>query len=363
MRVFNIGFIVLFMAMIMLPLVFTDLSSDRVSVRENRMLANRPALSDIKHSPGIFVKNFDVWFKDSMGFREKFINLYKKTDGIFGQNSYLDGTSIVLIGKQGHHFHTHYNQLLPIYQGKRWLDDVQSNELSMKLNEINQYLYERNIFFVVMLCADKESIYPEYYPDFVIRGQEPTSLDVIVEYFSAHTNVDFFCIKERFLREKENYLLFPKTGNGWELCHYNETGSFIAYQELMRHINKYFSNLESFTMKDIDIKYLINGSSNVTIKDEKNYEQIKPRFFDDAIEFENKNSRLPTLLLFRDSYADFFPNYLPQHFGRTIMHHWRTLEHLEEYIDLYKPDIVVFESAERGIPDFANYVIKIPQLP
>jgi hypothetical protein len=349
--------------MLAIPLVFVDLESNRISVTENRMLANPPPLFYIKKHPEMFVRQFGDWFKDNTGFREKLINLYRKTDGIRGQNYYLDGASIVLIGKQGHHFHTRDNQLLPIYQGKRWLDDVQSNKLSNKLNEINQYLREKDIAFVVMLCAVKESIYPEYYPDFVIRGPEPTSLDAVVEYLSSHTNVDFFCIKERFLQEKEDYLLFPRTGNRSELLHYNETGYFIAYQELMKHINKYFQNLEAFSLDDVDITYLINGSSNVTLKQEKNYEQIEARFFSDAIEFENKNLSLPTLSLLRDSYATFFQNYLPQHFSRTIMHHWSTLEHFKEYIDLYKPDIVVFESAEFTIPDFTNSVIEIPELP
>jgi hypothetical protein len=224
-------------------------------------------------------------------------------------------------------------------------------------------LMERNISFIVMLCADKESIYPEYYPDFVIKGPEPTSLDVVVEYLSTHTNIDFFCIKERLLQEKENYLLFPKAGDRWELCHWNETGSFIAYLELMWHVNKYFPNLEPFTLEDADITYRINGSSNVTLKHEKKYEKIEARFFDDALDFENKDSGLPTLLFIRDSYADWFPDYLPQHFSRTMMHHWSTLEHLEEYIDLYKPDIVIFELAERVIPEFAETVIGLPELP
>jgi len=352
--------------MLALPLVFVDLSSERFSAQENRMLAKYPKLTDIKSHPGDFIRGFDAWFKDSTGFREKFIRIYKKAkkvDGVFGQGTYLDGISIVLIGKQGHHFHTSYNQLLPIYQGKRWLDDVQSYELSMKLNEINEYLHERNIPFVVMLCADKESIYPEYYPDFVIKGPEPTSLDVVIDYLFGHTNVDFFCIKERFLREKENYLLFPKTGNIWELLHYNETGSFIAYQKLMQHIGKYFSDLKPPSLEDVDITYRINGSSSVTRKHEKNYEQIEARFFDDAIEFENKDSSAPTLLFFRDSYAEFFPNYLPQHFSRTIMHHWNNLKNLEEYVNVYKPDIVVFESAERALPEFAACVVGIPELP
>jgi len=363
MRFLDKCFIFIFLLFLVLPLVFVDFSSDRISVLENRRLANYPNISDIKKHPKKFIHDFDDWFKDSTGFREKFISIYKKTDGIFGQNYYLDGTSIVFIGKQGHHFHTHYNQLLPIWHGKPWLDDVQSNELSNKLNSINQYLKEKKIPFIVMFCTDKESIYPEYYPDFVIKGPEPTSLDAVVDYISANTNIDFFCIKENLLQEKENWLLYPKTGDIYELCHYNETGSFIAYMELMKHINKYFPNLKPFTFDDVDITYRINGSSSLTLKQEKKYKEIESRFIEDALEFENKDLSLPTLLLFQDSYAYWFKDYLPQHFGRTIMHHLDTLEHFEKFIDLYKPDIVVFESAERVIPGFADRVIGMPELP
>jgi len=357
MRYFEKCFNLIFFLMLVMPLVFVNLSSDRVSVLENRKLANRPVISDLKKHPGKFIRDFDDWFKDSTGFREEFISLYKKINSYFGSTYYLDGTSIVFVGKEGHRFHTHYNQLLPIWQGKRWLDDTKSYELSNKLNSINQYLKEKNIPFIVMLCTDKESIYPEYYSDFVIKGPAPTSLDAVVDYISTHTNIDFFCIKENLLREKENWLLYPKTGNIYELCHYNETGAFIAYMELMEHINKYFPKLKPFTFDDVDVTYLINGSSNVTLKQKKNYKGIEPRFFDDAVEFENEDLNLPVLLFAYDSYAEWFINFIPQHFGRTIMHHFCTLDRLEEYIDLYKPDIVVFESAERNIPWFAETVI------
>jgi len=363
MRFFDRFFNFIFVLILFLPLVFLDFSSDRISIMENRRLANRPFFSGLKKDPNMFFRDFDAWFKDSTGFREKLISLYKKTDGIFIQNSYLDGTSVVFIGKQGHHFHTHYNELLPIWQGKRWLDDAQSYELSKKLNNIDQYLKEKKIPFITMSCTDKESIYPEYYPDFVIKGLEPTSLDVVVNYISTHTNIDFFCVKESLLKEKENWLLYPKTGDIYELCHYNETGSFVAYRELMRHINKYFPNLKPFTFDDVDITYLFNGSSNVTLKQEKNYNVIEARFFDDAVEFENDDTSLPVILLLCDSYAEWFKNYLPQHFGRTIVHHWYKLDQLEEFIDLYKPDIVVIEFAERAIPCFARTAIAMHKLP
>jgi len=67
----------------------------------------------------------------------------------------------------------------------------------------------------------------------------------------------------------------------------------------------------------------------------------------------------------RDSYTAeaYIGKYLANHFGKTIMIHWSNMGHIKEYIDRYKPDIIVFESAERELDGFVNAVAKIPKLP
>jgi len=110
MRIFNGVFIVIFMAMLTLPLVFVDFAWDRVSVQENRMLASRPPLSSIKNNPGTFVLDFDAWFKDSTGFREQLVTLYNvmgKNSWLNGIYRYMDGQYVYVIGEQRHHFFGH----------------------------------------------------------------------------------------------------------------------------------------------------------------------------------------------------------------------------------------------------------------
>lgn len=268
-KVINTAFVFLFMAMLLTPMAFVNLSRDGVfSRQENRKLAARPEINakNMFGNPVNFIKQLDVWFTDNIGFRKQFIKLYKKINMLDILGRYLDGPSLVLFGQQGHHFHTHYNQTLPIFQGKRWLTDETSHKLSMSLNEIKKYLDKRGIIFIVLLCVDKESIYGEYYPKGVIRGSEPNSLDVLTQYLNEHTSVDLFNIREALLAEKENYLLFPKTGDIYELCHYNKTGSFFAYRELMKHINAYFPDLKPYSIDDVNIIYRKNGSSSVSLK-------------------------------------------------------------------------------------------------
>lgn len=58
----------------------------------------------------------------------------------------------------------------------------------------------------------------------------------------------------------------------------------------------------------------------------------------------------------------YFGKYIIEHFDRTIMIHWYNLLNIEEYITMFNPDIVVIESAERTLQDFAYYVSLIPEL-
>jgi len=386
MRVLNGIFITVFMTMLTLPLVFIDFSSNRVSVQENRMLAKRPLLSGIESS-GTFIRDFDAWFKDSTGFREQLVMLYKI---VFGSNSWLNGNNryahgqyIYIIGEQEHHYFADINGILiQKFQGKQFIPDDQLTNLAVRLELVKTYLDKKGIPLIVMFCTDKESVYPEFYSKTVKRGPEPIQLDVITGYLQEHTGVDVFNIRKALLDRKDSFLLYDKkvvwakTDNSLlnnvplvsdllqgDLSHYNEIGAFFAYRELMRHINAYLPEISPYELDDVEIRYDEIERPHVSLKQGNLYIRLDMSFFDDVnigtgrnYACENTESELPVILFMRDSYADehFIGKYIAQHFGRTIMIDYPNMEHFEEYIDKYKPDIVVFESAERELPRFAE---------
>jgi len=375
MRVFNGGFIVLFLVMLLLPLVFVDLSSDRVSVMENRMLANHPPVSDIKNHPGTFVRGFDTWFKDSIGFREKLIKLYQMIDKNKWLNAvirYTDGQYVYLIGEKGHHYFAGGGELISKFQGKQFLSDEQLANMANKLEEVKTYLDSKGIPLVVMFCTDKESIYPEYYPKSIKRGSEPIQLDIITSYLQEHTSVDVFNIRQSLLAEKNNYPLYDvSSGN---LTHYNEIGAFFAYRELMKHLNIHFPKIVPYDSNDIYISYDEEGIPHVSLKTEKTYKKLDTSFFDvvglttttwEQEAYENTQPDLPVILFFRDSYTleYYIGKYFAQQFGKAIFIHFNNINRIEECITMSKPDIVVFESSERQLSWFAACVAGIPELP
>jgi len=378
MRFLNGVFIAVFMAMLTLPLIFVDLASDRVSVQENRMLAQRPKLIDIKNHPGTFVREFDAWYKDSTGFRERLLTLYNdvisKNSWLHSIQWYTKGSFTYLVGEQGHHYFAHTDGfLIPKFQGKQFLGDDRLTNMADKLEEVKTYLDKQGIPLIVMFCTDKESIYPEFYSKAIKRGPEPIQLDVITGYLQEHTDVNVFNIRQALFAEKNNYSLYNISSG--DLTHYNEIGAFFAYRELMRHINIFFPEIISYETDDIDIHYGGNGIPVVSLKAGTTYRKLDSSFFDDVnivrpftsenYACENMESELPVILFMRDSYANewFIGKYIAQHFGKAVFIHYTNIAHFEEYIDRYKPDIVVFESAERELQVFANCVAAIPKLP
>jgi len=379
MRVFNGSFIAVFMAILALPLVFVNLSSDRVSVEENRMLAERPRISDIKSHPGTFVQDFDAWFKDSTGFRKQLLSLYNVMDKNQWLNgiSYTDGQYVYVVGEEGHHYFANNNGwMISKFQGKPYLSDEQILNMRVKLEEVKTFLDKKGIPLVVMFCTDKESIYPEYYSKSIKRGPEPIQLDMITAYLQEHTSVDVFNIRKTLLAEKNNYLLYNVSSG--DLTHYNEIGAFFAYRELMRHVNIHFPEISPYGLDDIDISYNEKGIPDISLKAKITFKESPLSFFDDVelirpyswenTAFENDNPDLPVILFLRDSYTvcddkKFISQFIASHFGKAIFIHYQNMEHFEEYIAKYKPDIVVFESAERQLNWFADCVARILELP
>lgn len=372
-KINNIGFAFVFSLMLALPIVFADFDGGKTSRGENRVLAAMPSLSDMTRHPADFITSFDAWFSDNIGFRSDMIGLYKHLDRLETQGQYTDGQYTCLIGEEGHHFFAGVTgEMIPKFQGKPILTDPELHALLSGLTDIKDYLDGKNIAFIVMFCTDKETVYPEYYPKSIIRGPNPAQLDAITKRIQECSSIDIFNTRERLVTEKSEYLLYDKDGDPKSnLSHYNEIGAFFAYNELMKHIQFYFPDISSFTIDDVVVTYDDNGIPDVSPKHEKFYKKLPPSFFDNSrlrrrnwtAAYENDDGALPTILVMRDSYAKYAENHyehdtflskwLPNHFRKTILCHFGDIQYLEDCVELYKPNIVVFESVERQLKSFS----------
>ena len=380
-------YLIVFLIIIAIPLIFCDFSKDRISIEENRRLANFPELSDIKNAPIKFLNGFDDWFKDSTGFRDSMIKLYKAAFNNQWLNKvrYREGINVYLYGDEGHIYYSdmiHANRdgwLMSIFQGKPILPETEANYFSGKLEHINTYLNSLGIPMLVMLCPNKETVYPEFYPKSIVKGPEPNSLDLFTNYLNENTGATVFNINKALIDQKENFLLFPKRDTLFDaptyVAHYNQIGAFFGYQELMRHIKRYYPEINIFNLADTDIVHDDN-EPNVLLKPENiSAINLGTSFFDDIpldrpyltaqnAAYENENKKLPTILFLRDSYTYNTYNeiFIVQHFSKTILIHYRNISNIKEYIEIFKPAIVVLEAGERGLFDLLEHLKKMPAL-
>ena len=368
-------FIAAFMTMLLLPLLKIDLNGGAISKQENRVLASRPSLSLALEHPVGFVKGLDTWFMDNVGFREQLISLYKHLDALETEGPYTDGQYKMLIGKEGHRYFAHTNGILiEKFQGKPYLTDEQLTGMTEGLKWIKATLDARNLPFTFMLCVDKETVYPEFYPDSIIKGQGPDQIDIITSAIAA-TGIDTFNLKARLLSEKANYPVFDITGDAVDiLSHYNEIGAFFAYQELMAHIHPSVTVSETLTLDDVNITYREKAGfpniPNVRVTQPIGYQRTDATFFDGVPQeetrlsaaFVSEDASLPRLLVLCDSYYgidSFVSQYMTQHFSQAVQLHWRNASKFTTYIERYQPDMIVFEVSERELRDFADTMLKL----
>jgi hypothetical protein len=366
MKIKNLSIVgtVIFLSVLVTPMLFVNFSGGEISERENRVFASRPPISLLFTDPTSFVNQFDNWFSDNIGFREYMINSYKAIDSLDVRVQYTDGQYTYLVGEEGHHFFAHTNGwMINKFQGEPFLSQARLTALVDGLSKIKAFLDERNIPFVVMFATDKETIYPEFYPKSIKKGEGEPQLETITKYVREKTYVDVFNLIESLYDEKENYLLYPKDNKG-DLAHYNEMGAFFAYQELMEHIDDYIPNIHTFQINDIDILKNENGVVDIKLKNEASFKLADAEFFDGVDinhasfeAYENLDSELPTILIMRDSYMGsgiFLSRYIPRHFGKTISFHFYNMKYFYNYVELFEPDIVVFEVSERELVNFSN---------
>ena len=378
MKIRGIIYTLLFITAISIPLIFCDFGKDRVSAIDNKLLANFPELSDIKGNPARFFSRFNDWFNDSTGFREPMIKLYISLSNSKWLNKvrYKEGTNVFLYGEDGHIYFADTNGwLISKFQGKPFLSDNELIDFSNRIEMINKYLAPQGIPLLFMICPDKETIYPEFYPKSIIKGAEPNQLEVFTNYLKKNTNAVVFNISNGLFSQKENFLLYPKLDTladaPYDAAHYNQIAAFFGYQELMKYINIYFPQMNAFELSDVVIRHEDYGP-NVKLNPENitsmeldktffsNINLDRPYLSHINAAYQNNNKNLPVLLFLRDSYTyfNYIEQYIPQHFGKSILLHNPNIKYIKEYLDFFKPDIVIIESGERGLINFYNHLKK-----
>ena len=171
-------FIVLFLAMIVIPLLTTNLRKNKVSEDENRKLAPMAELyKEDGTLNGSFPSDFEIWINDNIGMRSSMVvNNARIQYYLFGVLA--NNTDMYLGPNEELNFAT--ADMLKDYQHANLYSEEHLHEIADSMQYLSDYVEKSGAQFYYYQCWDKHSIYPEYFPRTVIQTGDESKTDGIV---------------------------------------------------------------------------------------------------------------------------------------------------------------------------------------
>ncbi|KWT82790.1 alginate O-acetyltransferase AlgX-related protein [Candidatus Magnetominusculus xianensis] len=358
----NVFTSLVFVIFISLPILSTFLAiTYPVNISEQRSLASNPKLS-IKNLAK-FPAQYTQYFEDNFGFRDMFIrwnNRFKvtvlKTSPIphqvaFGHDGWLYMTAIDTIED---------------YRGNAPFKKEELIKIKGTLLARQRWLRERGIDYYLLVPPNKETIYPEYLPEFINKVSSTTKLDQLITLLD-NTTFKIIDLRDSILEAKNNGRLYFKTDTHW-----NSFGAFMGYQKIINALGKDYPQLVPKAISDFKVTagargagdlYRLISVADLFTDDEVIFTPVTPFKSKDAapgnyvhtyrtptnplIVREVDDGRLPKVVVFRDSFFMHPLDFFAEHFRRSV-YVW-TMTFDTDIIEKEHPDIVITEIVERNL--------------
>ena len=331
-----------------------------VSQKENRNLAVRPLpIKNNDINRNLFAE-YSAYLDDRFGGRQHLIDFNNTVNQKILHKRLFN--SKAMQGKNGWWFY------ISAGDGNNYADFMKQNVLMpenlalWKENVKNtaEWCETNGIKSIFLICPNKHSIYPEYYP--FSRPDGITRADQLSAVLDS-LGVSYVFPRDYILSQKSAfaYPLYYETDTHW-----NPQGAYCAFELLREKICaafpetafpniKYTAEIsESDTAGDIlpmlNIKSAKSTRPVLSPDGAENsdfYEYIKNEGRNGVIT-RSKDSRLPRALIFRDSFFTALEPFTSPLFSEAE-YYWRTFSDADkEAVLAFNPDIIIFERVERG---------------
>ena len=356
-KVNNLIFTMLFLAVLFVPFLFTKWESGGVSEKENRNLAQFPAMIVDNKFNQSFTKEFETWFMDHMGFRQEMIDA--NTD--FMQNVFDRSLSNSdwKIGKTGDSIYAP-EEIVHDYAHANLRSEEAVKNIGESYQIVSDWLEDKGIPFYYVQCVDKHTIYPERFIEHVGQMGDTTKTDQVINYLQNETTVKAIYFKQVLEENRTQHDVFSHWGDA---THWTDRGAYISYRYMMDQINKDQTvPLKVLSEEDYNISFVTYDGYNGESEQIEAFSIKAPNAqkADVAVMGEWATDRRHSvwvnpnadndqrLLLMGDSY---FNDYLLDDIAESFREVWLVWGDytwaLPEIVELCDPDLVIYECAER----------------
>lgn len=356
-KIQNCFMIVLFFAVLLVPLMFTRWESGGVSVEENRNLAKFPPLVTDGRFNLSFTKEFETWFMDHLGFREQMISTNKTIlKKVFDRSL---TTSSYKTGKTGDSIYAS-DAIIKDFAHVNLRSEKEVEKIGQSYQKISDWLGEKGIPFYYVQCVDKQTVYPERFIESVMQVGNVSKTDQVMTYLQDKTTVNAIYLKQVLQDNRDKYDVFSHWGDP---THWTDRGAYIGYRYMMEQINPDMQTaLKVLTQDDYNITYKsAKGPDNQTEQIEvftienpaaqKTDVSVLGQWASDQRHSVWQNPQAGNdmrLLLVCDSY---FNGYLIEDIAESFGEVWLVwgdyTKQIPEIVELCDPDLVIYECAER----------------
>ena len=313
----------------------------------NEKLSGTPALHNKDGSwNDHFLKDTATWFSDHFFLRQELISLNNRISAVLFNTS---GEESVIIGKEGW---LYFESTLDDYTGRNPMTDKELSAAAHNLELMAQFCREQGKDFVFIIAPNKNSLYPQFMPDFGVVAHERDAQKLL----SRLENTPIIDLFSAF--EKESEILYFRTDSHW-----NSKGAALAADLINRKFGKdtaYFTAPYSyrndytgdlFTM----IYPAFSGDETQPYYGGKlDFRYTGKATKPDSITLLTESDKGGNLLVYRDSFGNLLYPYLADSYGSVRFSRSTSYDLTPE------ADHVVVELVERNLDYLISYLPVMP---
>lgn len=355
-------YVIAFLLILLIPLFMMNTRRYSVSEIDNRALALPPEFGDEN-----FPQSFEVYLKDRIGFREEMIDLYTDFNDTFTGELTHPG---YINGKDGYIFRDMHDNI--VYGGyhKAFADFVV---------QMRDYCEARGVDFYFEFEPEKTSVLRQYLPTGV--NYDDQWVDQMIAEIEAN---GVKCANNKVLlteKSQTEQVFNVKFDPG----HWNDLGCFYSTNNVLSlvhqdhpevtelrkdeydigtKIEKYMPTSQYVLNEEVPVFTLIQQGEDVTPQYHEGL-GLSPdhRYFHYLINTGEDAQELPRFLLFQGSYYNSRPQFYLGRASEYIgIHNYHNVFRLDDYINAFDPDVVVFEVAEYTLTEkyFQQSLLQAP---
>lgn len=356
--------VALFIVAIVTPLIallFRPEGARRVESKSR--LSARPVWDWHPNQWGSYVLAYRAYFNDHFGYREDLIQLHAY---LSFKHLSVAGNKKVLVGKEGWLYLGEYDSAIECTRRVRPLTSGELEEWKTVLERIRDHLQKKGIRYLFVVTPNKDTIYPEFLPEWVNHVHPQSRLDQLMNYMGEHSDVKMVDLRPALMAAKNEHPLFFKTDSHW-----NSLGACVAAEELNRTIREWYPQVEPQLPADFNVKAIapsfkgdlldLGGIGDWVQEDEivvmpqaprraipekLTWGEVGASSFTPLFATTKDAPAFPRTVIFRDSFFGAMQPFVSEHFRRAIFV-WRSFD--SRVVDQEPCEIVIHQMVERHL--------------